>query len=303
MTHFKLKLLICGVIFGASIFVIKIVNTETSVRLKINTKTTKCEKQIVPYKHFTFIPLLSFPGSGNTWLRYLVEQATGFYTTTVEHGDRNLASTFQLEFMHPLSGQAIMTKTHYFSYGKTWYPKVDEFRESNYCVFLLRNPLEAFLSEYTRWTYKNHTRKLTENYFQSSQHRRSFSKKCSKFMNNPVNGWVGVYKKALENRLSCKSGFHVIKYENLKNNPAGEVESLIKFLKFANNHADIEFRGECMGDLEGDFHRKTPVTPERNTLLKFLNQKDIKKFNLNLQYLSDMMKVKFSDDYFLKLSA
>ena len=31
-------------------------------------------------KQFPLIALASFPGSGNTWVRYLIERATGIYT-------------------------------------------------------------------------------------------------------------------------------------------------------------------------------------------------------------------------------
>lgn len=39
---------------------------------------------------FNLIPLLSLPGSGNTWTRYLLEQATGYQTGSV-YGDPSLA--------------------------------------------------------------------------------------------------------------------------------------------------------------------------------------------------------------------
>ena len=32
--------------------------------------------------------IISFPGSGNTWIRHLIEQATGIYTGSVYHGHK-----------------------------------------------------------------------------------------------------------------------------------------------------------------------------------------------------------------------
>ena len=46
-----------------------------------NEKFNKnCEIGLANKNQLKFIPLLSFPGSGNTWLRYLIERASGFYT-------------------------------------------------------------------------------------------------------------------------------------------------------------------------------------------------------------------------------
>eukprot|EP00755_Sulcionema_specki_P030092 Sspe_Gene.93578::Locus_66178_Transcript_1_1_Confidence_1.000_Length_417::g.93578::m.93578 len=43
-------------------------------------------------------PLLwSFPGSGNSWLRLLVERATGVYTGSVYHKDQSMRAVFRGE--------------------------------------------------------------------------------------------------------------------------------------------------------------------------------------------------------------
>ncbi len=38
------------------------------------------ERTFLPQKSSTLVALSSFPGAGNTWLRHLIELATGFYT-------------------------------------------------------------------------------------------------------------------------------------------------------------------------------------------------------------------------------
>jgi hypothetical protein len=40
-------------------------------------------------RKFSKMMLASLPGSGNTWSRYLIEKATGYYTGSVAH-DRSL---------------------------------------------------------------------------------------------------------------------------------------------------------------------------------------------------------------------
>lgn len=38
------------------------------------------EKKFLPEKSSTLVALSSFPGAGNTWVRHLIELATGYYT-------------------------------------------------------------------------------------------------------------------------------------------------------------------------------------------------------------------------------
>lgn len=48
----------------------------------INEEYT-CKPKLGNRGDFSMIPLLSFPGSGNTWTRFLIEQATGYLTGSV----------------------------------------------------------------------------------------------------------------------------------------------------------------------------------------------------------------------------
>lgn len=42
---------------------------------------TRCtDRRFLPTKSKAFVALSSFPGAGNTWVRHLIEHATGFYT-------------------------------------------------------------------------------------------------------------------------------------------------------------------------------------------------------------------------------
>ena len=47
--------------------------------------------------------LVSYPGSGNTWIRHMLEQATGIYTGTV-YGDRKLFDTGRISILNKFSG-------------------------------------------------------------------------------------------------------------------------------------------------------------------------------------------------------
>jgi len=80
-------------------------------RLKWTSLVNKCKNSLLMIyrtlsednacKPLRFLPtnspvkkcaLVSYPGSGNTWIRHMIEQATGFYTGTV-YGDKVLFNT------------------------------------------------------------------------------------------------------------------------------------------------------------------------------------------------------------------
>ena len=214
----SIKNLAIGFCVFQTMFLTKLVLENGSLRDKNALfEEEKCKVSKGAYKQFKYVPLLSFPGCGNTWLRYLVEQATGYQTTTVEYGDAELSKHFSGEFDYPLSGQSILAKTHYISYGGNWYPELQENArtEAKNCVLLIRRPTEAFLAEIQRKIMANHTKQIdTElidsNYFEFST---MFQQYTGKFIRNNVTGFTEIYRNAL--RHSCKSSWHVVFYENL----------------------------------------------------------------------------------------
>ena len=150
--------------------------TIEEITSKIRTSSENlCSIKPAPEGTFKFVPLLSYPGSGNTWLRHLIELATGYQTTTVEKGDKSLAPSFIGEYDHPHSGSSIVVKTHWFNYIRYWYkgyPKrfnntgvFDSFTDAKHCVFLLRRPVQAFLADFQKKLSKQicKKRKLAEN--------------------------------------------------------------------------------------------------------------------------------------------
>ena len=70
--NMKLQLYLCVIIstfqdFKNAISHLELLNCTDNIQLK-------------PSGTFPLVALASFPGSGNTWVRYLIERATGFYT-------------------------------------------------------------------------------------------------------------------------------------------------------------------------------------------------------------------------------
>ena len=130
--------------------------------------------------------LASFPGSGNTWLRFLVEQGTRVYTGSV-YNDGDLNTTYRGEGSK--DARVIAVKTHYpcpncWTYQRcavcgATYPVTSEMtgpvKGSDSQVFLLRSPFDAMLAEFKRLTTGKHNGELDKSDFTRTPFRGHFS--------------------------------------------------------------------------------------------------------------------------------
>jgi hypothetical protein len=82
------------------------------------------------------VALASFPGSGNTWLRYLLEQATGIYTGSVYADDVLVEHNFTDRIVN---SSVLVVKTHLTNYGTF-----------GKAVLLIRDPMKAILADFNR---------------------------------------------------------------------------------------------------------------------------------------------------------
>ena len=86
------------------------------------------------------VALASFPGSGNTWLRYLIQQATGFLTGSVYKDKVLLKKGFPAENVN--NGSVLVVKTHEFGPGaRKSFEKV---------ILLIRDPFQSLQAEFNR---------------------------------------------------------------------------------------------------------------------------------------------------------
>lgn len=94
--------------------------------------------------------LVSFPGSGNSWLRYLIENASGYFTGSV-YNDKQLYNSGLLgELCPPNDGTTIVQKTHHNVAGNTknikGYVKLSELMFGYRGILVIRNPYDALVS-------------------------------------------------------------------------------------------------------------------------------------------------------------
>lgn len=114
----------------------------------------QCKERTFLDRKSPIVALVSFPGSGNTWLRYLLEQATGVYTGSL-YCDHSLKAMFPGEYL--VSGSVLVVKTHHgdtrelpedvqAATGKKFFDRA---------VVVVRDPYDALVSEANRrWNSK-----------------------------------------------------------------------------------------------------------------------------------------------------
>ena len=110
------------------------------------------------------ITLVSFPGSGNTWTRLLLEQATGIFTGSIFCDQDLRSSGFFGEQI--ISSNVLAVKTHYPGIGN---PKFNHFNPSHVdgTIFIMRNPLDSIVAERKRQvlSVNKHTSDVGPQYF------------------------------------------------------------------------------------------------------------------------------------------
>ena len=95
------------------------------------------------------VALVSFQGSGNTWVRHILEQATGVYTGSI-YCDPGLKITYPGEYV--VSSNVLVVKTHHAD-TTSLPPDIQQTLSKKVydkAIVLVRNPYNALLSEGNR---------------------------------------------------------------------------------------------------------------------------------------------------------
>ncbi|MBN3299787.1 WSCD1 protein, partial [Amia calva] len=104
---------------------------------------TRCmERKFLPEKTTKLVALSSFPGAGNTWVRHLIELATGYYTGSYYFDGTLYNKGFKGEKDYWKSGRTICVKTH--ESGKREIEMYDS------AILLIRNPYRSLMAEFNR---------------------------------------------------------------------------------------------------------------------------------------------------------
>ena len=186
------------------------------------------------------IPLISFPGSGNTWLRHLIEEISGVFTGSVYNDGRLYDQGFSGEFEDPLSGKVIVVKTHLgngIHQDEKWPPMEDlmglkaskgQNEDGLHCIYLMRHPIDTYFSTKAFQHSKSHVGESpTYPDFHSSVNRKNWQLTIKKWAHYYYNTYTNLEK-------HCSKGIKLVFYEDLVKNPWKLSKNLVTWIEEVN---------------------------------------------------------------------
>ena len=225
-------------------------STETKSNI-VASKNQECHKLSVKFAEAGSLPLMalvSFPRSGNTWIRSLIEMATGIFTGS-EYNTVTLLDSFPGESVWS-DGTTIVQKTHHrcvmikesigwMEMGMEW--RLDIIKTFNKSgILLIRDPYKAIESYW-------HLVK-TDSFTKSAEVDDFASEEFTTFVNVAIVRWFEI----IDDWLTYAEQLHVTFYEDWLYNSRKEMERVLEFL----NIDPYESRLHCLQSDFGQFKRK-----------------------------------------------
>jgi len=217
---------------------------------KLHPAPDKCPPELGFAVNLPRTALFSVPGSGNTWVRHLLQQATGIYTGSVYKDKDLIKKGFKEE---KIDGTVLVIKSHLRAVNDLNGVLYDR------AVLIYRLPYEAVIAEYNRRHSPGSTHTGHANYQNLNR----------KVIDNLIKDWINMNKKWM---LEFKNPLHVVSYYDLKSNLENTMERLLNFLEWEVSPQQLMCLGEHQ---EGSFHRKAGPSTEgffTKEQLKTMNQ-------------------------------
>ncbi|XP_069973835.1 sialate:O-sulfotransferase 1-like isoform X2 [Penaeus vannamei] len=191
--------------------------------------------------------LVSFPGSGNTWIRYLLEAASGVFTGSV-YTDVEIKNAGYLgEGDRASSGRTLVQKTHGAALTKVANDLVSRYKFIKAevpLVLIIRDPARALIS-YWKFLHGrgkgSHTNQVSEKSYRTNEFR--------KHVERMVTRWEELVSDRL---LWHRAPMYILYYDLVVKNPVYHVREVLKFLRVPID----EGRLACLeSHLKGSFKR------------------------------------------------
>ncbi|XP_068216403.1 sialate:O-sulfotransferase 1-like [Palaemon carinicauda] len=193
-----------------------------------------CSKHAVTFgKNIDAAWLLSYPRSGNTWSRYLIESSTGIYTGTI-YKSQSIKRLGRIGTADRIEGiNTIVVKTH---------SEKDLQGSHSKTIIIMRNPARSIISY---WNYKSN-RGSTLYWTKSVPNSSYTSEGFHQFVREQLKVWRATYIYPLK----YMKHLHVVFYEMIRENPLREIRGILQFLQLRPD----EDRLQCLSrHLEGFF--------------------------------------------------
>ncbi|SCZ98367.1 BZ3500_MvSof-1268-A1-R1_Chr3-2g06323 [Microbotryum saponariae] len=177
----------------------------------------------IPYSTQTRTGFVSFPRSGNSFMRSLVERATGYQTSSV-YCDQKLSQTFTGECDHNTN---FFVKTHFPALPKgAIQNNLDYFKTFDQTFLLVRNPIDAMAS----WWQLQQSGRTPEGYLQHNAKTAieggKFGELHRKRLLDMAQRWADHSMYWLDVPILT----HTMRYEDLKASPIPHMMGLLAFL-------------------------------------------------------------------------
>lgn len=209
--------------------------------------------------------LYTFPGSGNTWGRLLIEHATGIFTGSV-YNDQSLLDALPGEFtcdwrvsvvkVHPHTHTfADLYSGHFASdNGKCKRGGVMRFERA---VLLIRNPFDSIWSEYQRRVTQSHVEGILRKTFDWSRWQANAAS-----LSNSYNEMWSVHYRGIEEKYEPEDILY-LRYEDLKSKKTrvATLKRVVDFLKIKVT-GDLLSRLECAFALSESTQAHRSIDPD-----------------------------------------
>ena len=178
--------------------------------------------------------LVSYPRSGNTLVRNLLERATGLVTGSDNRPDRALSRALAVD--HNLVGEGVTQRVRVV---KSHYPeRSGSVVTGHKVVLLIRNPFDAIDSYWNLNLTKTHTETVTESVYQ--QHSETFAELAK----NELKVWHKFHSYWMTRRTVPVL---LVRYEDLVLDMQHEMERIMSFLNGSDGDDDVENTNGVVG--------------------------------------------------------
>ena len=190
------------------------------------------------------VMLASYPGSGNTWARYLVEISTGLMTGSM-YCDDELAKVFAGECKKDNPDAYVVYKTHYpyfptFNFFGFFSNDLPFGKQVPKAILVVRNPMDALVAEYTRTISKEHTKEVPLEAFLKPQ--------WEEYINRMVLRWATFHRYWLD---EFEGEILYVLFDDLRDHTHREIQRILHFLGRGFTYSNCHY-----SDSEGKFRRK-----------------------------------------------
>lgn len=219
----------------------------------------QCKQYNISFaKDMTRAFLVSYPRSGNSWTRYMIEGASGIFTGSKYKSSMLSRMGFLGEKISFKQKRTIINKIHNHSRKKV--------PDYSPVVLLIRNPARSIVSF---WSYSHQKRgKKRIHYNISGESYKSTS--FSKFTINGFRKWSEIAK----SRLTFSRRLLVVPYEYLTADPIAYIRRILQFLGVPANEGRLSCLSKHLeGPVLGLQREIDPFTkPQKQLMAKYVNE-------------------------------